>query len=189
MIKPCSSFPGYSATDDCRVISHRRRGKGKQSGSISLIDSDFRFELKQSSSPKGYLNVSISFGSGKARPIGVHQLVADAFHGPCPAGLQVRHLNGNPKDNRPENLKYGTAKENAEDRMRHGTYLGGSNHPGAKLTGGQAAQIRHRRRCGEKVKDLAADFRVSTSTIESIIYGKSYKPAGIEFKRVEGGAA
>lgn len=65
MIKPCSSFPGYSATDDCRVISHRRRGKGKQRGSISLIDSDFCFELKQSSSPKGYLNVSISFGSDR----------------------------------------------------------------------------------------------------------------------------
>ncbi|MBK0095230.1 HNH endonuclease [Erwinia sp. S63] len=187
MNKSCPSFTGYSATDDCRVISHRRRGKGKQRGSVSSIDSEFQFELKQAASPKGYLTVSVSFESGKSRPVGVHQLVADAFHGPCPHGCQVRHLNGNPKDNRPSNLRYGTARENAADRMNHGTYLGGSNHPGAKLTGGQAAQIRRRRRCGEKVKDLAADFHVSTSTIESIIYGRSYKPATTEAKRSEAG--
>lgn len=185
MIKPCKSYPGYSASDDCRIISHRRRGKGKQRGSVSMIDAGFTFELKQYSSPKGYLTVSISFEPGNSRAVGVHQLVADAFHGPCPQGLQVRHLNGNPKDNRPSNLRYGTSMENAADRRAHGTYLGGSNHHGAKLTGGQAAQIRRRRRCGEKVKDLAADFHVSTSTIESIIYGRSYRPAAIDFKRVE----
>jgi len=185
MIKPCPSFTGYSVKDDCRVISHRRRGKGKQRGSVSLIDAEFSFELKQRETPKGYLTVSISFESGKSRAVGVHQLVADAFHGARPHKLQVRHLNGNPKDNRPENLKYGTPKDNADDRMRHGTYLGGSNHHRSKMTEGQAAEIRRRRRCGEKVKSLAADFHVSISTIESIIYGRSYKPAAEEFKRVE----
>lgn len=44
--------------------------------------------------------------------------------------------------------------------------MGGSNHPSAKLTVGQTAQIRYRHRCGEKVKDLAAHFHVSTPTIE-----------------------
>jgi hypothetical protein len=185
MIKPCPSYPGYSATDDCRVISHRRRGSGKQRGSVSSIDPEFSYYLTQCKKDKGYLNVSISFETGKSRSVGVHQLVADAFHGPCPTGLQVRHLNGDPKDNRPVNLAYGTAKENAGDRMRHGTYPGGSNHSGAKLTDCQAAQIRNRRHGGEKVKDLAAYYCVSTSTIESIIYGKSYKPSVIEFKRVE----
>lgn len=186
MIKPCPSFPGYSATDDCVVVSHRRRGTGSQRGSISVIDSAFSFKLKQRITPKGYVNVGIVMPSGKARSVGVHQMVADAFHGPCPSGMQVRHLNGNQKDNRPANLKYGTAQDNANDRMLHGTYLGGSNHHNAKLTGGQASAVRRRRRNGEKVKDLAADFNVSISTIESIIYGLSYKPSGVEFKRIEG---
>ncbi len=175
MIKPCPSYLGYSATDDCRIVSHRRRGTGKNRGSVSSIDPAFSYYLKQCKKNKGYLNVSISFESGKSRSVGVHQLVADAFHGPCPTGLQVRHLNGDPKDNRPSNLKYGTAKENADDRKKHGTYQIGGNHPGSKLTDEQAQKIRSLRSGGKKVKDLAAQFLVSTSTIESIIYGRSYK--------------
>lgn len=185
MIRQCVSYPGYSATDDCKIISHRRKGTGTQRGSVPCIDLSFSFELKQQETGKGYMNVGIMLPTGKAGSVGVHRLVSDAFHGPCPNGLQVRHLNGNPKDNRPNNLRYGTAKENADDRMKHGTYLGGSSHHGSKLTSGQATQIRVRRRHGEKVRDLASDFNVSTSTIESIIYGKSYKPALIEFKRAQ----
>ena len=188
-MKQCPSYPGYSATDDCKIISHRRRGLGKHRGSISCIDKLFKFELKQQETPKGYMNVGIILPTGKPGSIGVHRLVADAFHGKCPEGLQVRHLNRNPKDNRPENLKYGTTKENANDRIGHGTYLCGSDHHNAKLTGEQAVAIRRLRKCGEMVKDLYAEYNVITSTIESIIYGKSYLPTSIELKRAEGGVA
>jgi len=37
---------------------------------------------------------------------------------------------------------------------------------------------------GEKVADLARSFGVSVSTIEGVIYGKTYKPVTIEFKRI-----
>lgn len=51
----------------------------------------------------------------------VHQLVLAAFVGPRPADRpQTRHLNGNQIDNRLTNLQYGTALENAADRVRHG---------------------------------------------------------------------
>jgi HNH endonuclease len=44
-----------------------------------------------------------------------------AFEGACPEGLQVRHLDGDPKNNKFENLVYGTPKENMEDRDKvHG---------------------------------------------------------------------
>ena len=36
----------------------------------------------------------------------------EAFVGPRPEGNEVLHLNGNPSDNRLENLKYGTRREN-----------------------------------------------------------------------------
>jgi hypothetical protein len=50
----------------------------------------------------------------------VHRLVLAAFVGPCPAGLEVRHLNGKPTDNRLGNLAYGTHSENEQDLIRHG---------------------------------------------------------------------
>lgn len=47
----------------------------------------------------------------------VHQLVLEAFVGPRPKAKQgslidVLHINGDPTDNRLENLKYGTRGEN-----------------------------------------------------------------------------
>lgn len=51
----------------------------------------------------------------------IHELVAAAFIGPRPDGLEVRHLDGNPRNNRLENLCYGTKVENAQDSLRHGT--------------------------------------------------------------------
>jgi len=43
----------------------------------------------------------------------VHRLVCEAFHGPCPENkTDVMHLNEISIDNRPENLRWGTRKEN-----------------------------------------------------------------------------
>lgn len=50
----------------------------------------------------------------------VHRLVCLAFHGPCPDGMEVRHLDGDPANNRISNLRYGTHSENMLDRRRHG---------------------------------------------------------------------
>lgn len=51
----------------------------------------------------------------------IHRLVLEAFVGPCPPGMLCRHLNGNPADNRLENLRWGTPSENSYDKGRHGT--------------------------------------------------------------------
>jgi hypothetical protein len=62
----------------------------------------------------------------KSRPaLLVHRAVLLAFEGPCPPGHVCRHLNDNPADNRwsddptLNNLKWGTKKQNAEDRVRN----------------------------------------------------------------------
>jgi hypothetical protein len=49
----------------------------------------------------------------------VHRGVLLAFEGPCPPGYVCRHLDDNPANNDLSNLKWGTKKENADDRERN----------------------------------------------------------------------
>ena len=112
----------------------------------------------------GHLSVHL----GKyCRGIPVHQLVMLAFHGFPPPGLEAMHLNGNPKDNRPENLKYGTHSENMIDMYRKGK-------GGIKLTPEDVRQIRFALHCGWSLWELAGAYGVSDSCIRDIGKGRSY---------------
>ena len=51
-----------------------------------------------------------------------HQLIARAFLGYPLPGQEVCHNDGNPLNNRVDNLRYGTPKDNAQDSLRHGTH-------------------------------------------------------------------
>lgn len=51
--------------------------------------------------------------SSRLGPMKVHRLVCEAFHGPEPADKPiVIHIDENSHNNRPENLRWGTQKEN-----------------------------------------------------------------------------
>lgn len=177
-MKKCPSFIGYSATEDGRIFSHRRRGvriAGSYGGTKSMIDYSHQYELSQFTTKKGYKTVCIMQENGKARPVGVHQLVADAYIGKCPDGQEVRHIDGIHANNFPHNLCYGTSLQNADDRKKHGNYASGENHLSAKLTSLQVSEIKFHRAEGVKFKELASKYGVSVSTIEGVIYGKTYK--------------
>lgn len=67
-----------------------------------------------------YLVVSLSV-SGVKTNIGVHRAVLMAFQGtPPPDKPQALHSNGNPLDNRRDNLRWGSAAENMADKLAHG---------------------------------------------------------------------
>src|SRR5690606_5298725 len=63
---------------------------------------------------KGYLTVQIERKNRK-----VHRLVAEAFLPADPLRPCVNHKNGNPHDNRVENLEWCTNQENAEHAWAH----------------------------------------------------------------------
>ncbi len=68
-----------------------------------------------------YASTCIVDENGSTRKVCIHQIVMWAFVGAQPEGMQVAHNNGNSRDNRLENLRYATPKENAADMILHGT--------------------------------------------------------------------
>jgi hypothetical protein len=77
--------------------------------------------LKPTSDPRGYQRITIH-STGSKRQVSVHRLVCLAFLGDPPDDAsEVRHLNGDPRDNRLTNLAWGSRSENARDKIEHGT--------------------------------------------------------------------
>jgi hypothetical protein len=81
----------------------------------------YRGQILKPRSFKGYLRLTLRCGP-ISRCVFVHRLVLEAFVGPMPPGAVSRHLNGDPTDNRIENLAYGSQSENQLDAIRHGTH-------------------------------------------------------------------
>jgi len=90
--------------------------------------------LKKWTSKKRYSAVTIVLEKIK-KTYHVHKLVCEAFHGKQPKkSSQVRHLDGNPENSMPWNLKWGTQEENWMDRKAHGNGCEGEKHHDSKFS-------------------------------------------------------
>lgn len=126
--------------------------------------------------PQGYQRVSIYLGSNRWKRVGVHRLVCETFHGLRPDWAElVAHVNGDPADNRAENVRWSTFLQNEEDKRAHGRDLSGERHHQAKLTASQVREIRRRRAAGEQGRALGREFGVTESTISCIHHRKIWK--------------
>ncbi len=174
-MKECPSYPGYAVTKDGHVFTHRRRyGKGRGYGGGVQVDMSFVKELKFTVGHGAYLYVSVSTDRGQ-RSIPLHVLLLDAFVSPRPENMEIRHLDGNPTNNRLGNLCYGTVKENASDRIKHGTQPHGSSHGRSRLVEDQVRAIRQVYSLGNiSIASLARDYKVGGSTIRDIVKGRKW---------------
>jgi hypothetical protein len=169
----CRVIPGCSAYmvgSDGSVWSRLEQGRWKRWSPtyrrISLVPSG-----------DGYLQLSVIADDGSRIQTKAHKLVALAFYGPRPDGCDlIRHLDGVRDNNSVGNLRYGSYQENAEDTVRHRRSVRGERAWGAKLTWGQAGEIRKRCAAGETHKALAAEYGVHPVTIGDIVRMKSWVP-------------
>ena len=61
---------------------------------------------------------------------------------------------------------------------RHGSYPHGENHANAKLTALDVRTIRQRRKAGDLLKVLAAEYHVDQSYVSRLVMGHYWKHLG-----------
>lgn len=123
----------------------------------------------------------------RPRKLFVHRAVLLAFAGPPKPGQEVRHLDGNPANNRwapgsseeevraaGGNLFWGTRLENSRDKTLHGTECRGEDKPDARLTEVQVLAIRDDPRASRVV---GAEYGVSHTAILRIRRGDRWRAA------------
>ena len=104
----------------------------------------------------------------------VHRIVCEHFHGPCPEGMVCRHLDSNPLNYHPSNLRWGTYSENQKDRTNL-QIKNGIVHNRSKLTNKQVIEIRQKYATGDYFyKDLAKEYNVGKGQIGYIVRRDSW---------------
>lgn len=135
-------------------------------GSI-LVFFKGKWQKKSANPHKGYPHISV--GRNPKKRIPIHKIVGTAFNGPRPSGMVTRHLDGNPFNNRADNLKWGTQKENTQDRIRHGRNNLGENNPRTPFKNRDVLEIRSLFSGGLGKDQLAAKFNVTVPCIHGIV--------------------
>lgn len=111
--QPIPGYEGYyEASNLGRIRTVIDHPKGRSlSGTV----------MKLSLHRNGYLNVGLH-RDGVRKVVGVHRLVAAAFHGAPSSGMVARHIDGVRTNNKPSNLEWGLHSDNMRDAVRHGTH-------------------------------------------------------------------
>lgn len=122
----------------------------------------------------GYYMVSLWTEDRKERKIFIHSAVLLAFSGPRPTGYDSLHGNGDPSDNRIDNLRWGTRKENLADAKRHGRLLTRERNKMAKMSELRVVAVKALRDYGWTQRDIATVLGVSQPTIHAIVTGKRW---------------
>lgn len=150
---------GYQASDMGRVRSVDRVVMGKKG-----IKAHYKGRiLKPGLSPKGYLQVLL----GAKNNCRVHDLVLNAFVGPCPLNMEACHNDGIKTNNFPSNLRWDTKSANAIDRVKHG------NQHTAKLSPTLVKEIRALKgKYG--IQEIAKKYKVNNSNISKIHNNKAW---------------
>lgn len=132
--------------------------------------------LKLAARPDGYLSV----WAGEKSMSLVHRLVAQAFLGEPPDGMQVNHIDGDKSNNEVRNLEYVTRKQNMQHALRTGLMpRDGADNPSAKATEEQIRQAHQMVSSGIGVKRVAESLGLPHSVVRHAVNGKTWKHLGL----------
>lgn len=120
--KPIQDWPGYYVTRDGDIFTIR-----------TGVGTKCRFYIMHKvPMDTGHLIINLRKSDGSAKTFLIHRLVAKAFIPNLEDKPYVCHMNGNPADNRVENLHWGTQKDNMDDQVVNGTRKYGDTNQGTR---------------------------------------------------------
>lgn len=165
---PVAPNDDYRAGSDGKIYSRTQYAGFGRKGYVDW------YPLVGHETGKGYRSISMCH-AGKKVTKNVHRLVCMAFHGmPSSPSMQVRHLDGNPSNNIPTNLCWGTQEENWADRELHGNGMKGEKHHAAKFSNEERARIRWVIKNGLcSQRHAARVLKVTPACIYAITHSKS----------------
>lgn len=145
---------GYRVNDAGQVVAPR--------GNIRALTVD----------PDGYYRFSLGH-NGSTR---VHSLAAIQWFGDYDGSLEIRHLDGDPRNNTRYNLALGTRSQNEMDkaaavRQRVAAAAAATQR---RFTEAVVAEIRMKWDRGATLKQLVAEYGGAKSTISYIVNNKTY---------------
>ena len=175
-------MPGFESDyhlSDAGRVRRISSGRGGVPGRILSAPPDGR----------GYPRLKLRDRASGARvDVKVHRLVAAAFIGPCPAGLDVNHINGVKTDNRAANLEYVTRSENLLHAWRvtkaaRCTAATAAKREttrreaglGRKVSAEQVRAIRARIAAGEARERVASAYGITPSNVTAIARRKTWR--------------
>lgn len=138
----CSPIPSSPNDDYCAGSDGHIYSRTRYAGFGRKELTDWYPLIGHRDKRKGYVRVSLCHENTKVTR-SIHSLICEAFYGKSPFdGAQVRHLDGDPQNNLPDNLAWGTQAENWSDRRQQGKGVEGEKHPQSKLSDEERSHVR-----------------------------------------------
>lgn len=157
--------PGYTVSASARFSSYVQRGEPHEC-----------WEWQGTVKRHGYGQMWFRGKSDRA-----HRVSYQLHNGAIPEGLLIRHTCDNKLCVNPGHLITGTGKDNARDAVERGLYPRGETQGRSKLTLEQVREIRRNwKNRTESQKSMAGRFGVSTSAVQFVAAGQSWRGLGVD---------
>ncbi len=168
-----SNIKGFPTIENERwlpIVGYEDRYAISDHGRVKQIHKNMLMKCGKS---KGYHNITFWTGDTKTTNT-IHKLVALHFL-PTSQLPQIRHLDGNKHNNHFLNLAWGTSKENADDRTKHGTLSRGEKHAKAVLTDHKVIEIRRLANNGMGPTQIGKQMGMSKSRVHEVVSRRTWK--------------
>lgn len=156
--RPVVGFEDTYAVSSLGRVRREAPGRGTQVG---------RLLRPQPAAGGRYPGVTLMGPDGRQYSRYVHELVAEAFLGPCPEGQEVDHKDTDRWNPAVSNLEYVTRGENIARALANGVAAVGRMMRNAKLTDQAVREIRALRGVVPQ-SELARRYGVSPSAVSSV---------------------